>query len=186
MVRGPTRRVFLGRALQVTGLGVVAAFGGATIGYLWPDLRGGFGALVDVGPVGEMAAAVSEARTVAVPAAKSYLVAFDPADDPEGLYTELTGGTGLMALSHRCAHLGCRVPWCEQSSRFECPCHKSRYNRWGEYVSGPAPRGLDRHPVLRGRRAAAHRHPPARDGAGDQPRCSGGARVRAELSLGHP
>ena len=148
VVRGPTRRVFLGRALQLTGLGVVVAFGGATVGYLWPDLRGGFGALVDVGPVAEMAAAVRDSQTVAVPAAKAYLVAFDPADDPEGLYGELTDGTGLMALSHRCAHLGCRVPWCEQSSRFECPCHKSRYNRWGEYVSGPAPRGLDRHPVM--------------------------------------
>lgn len=49
-----------------------------------------------------------------------------------------------MALYQRCVHLGCRVPWCVSSTRFECPCHKSRYNRWGEYQDGPAPRGLDR------------------------------------------
>lgn len=147
VARGPTRRVFLGRALQLAGFGVVSAFGAASVGYLWPDLRGGFGARVDVGPAADLASAVDAERTVAVPAARAYLVAFDPADDREGLYAGLAGGTGMMAVSHRCAHLGCRVPWCAKSARFECPCHKSRYNRWGEFVSGPAPRGLDRHPV---------------------------------------
>jgi cytochrome b6-f complex iron-sulfur subunit len=39
------------------------------------------------------------------------------------------------------------VPWCDTSKWFECPCHGSRYNRWGEYEFGPAPRGLDRFPV---------------------------------------
>ncbi|MCA1726851.1 MAG: Rieske 2Fe-2S domain-containing protein, partial [Actinobacteria bacterium] len=52
-----------------------------------------------------------------------------------------------MALYQRCVHLGCRVPFCEQSQWFECPCHGSKYNRAGEYRSGPAPRGLDRFPI---------------------------------------
>jgi cytochrome b6-f complex iron-sulfur subunit len=51
---------------------------------------------------------------------------------------------GLMPLYQRCVHLGCRVPFCQQSQWFECPCHGSKYSRAGEYKLGPAPRGLDR------------------------------------------
>ncbi|HUV11180.1 MAG TPA: Rieske 2Fe-2S domain-containing protein, partial [Acidimicrobiia bacterium] len=42
-------------------------------------------------------------------------------------------------------HLGCRVPWCQTSQWFECPCHGSKYNRVGEKRGGPAPRGMDRY-----------------------------------------
>ena len=51
---------------------------------------------------------------------------------------------GFVALYQKCVHLGCRVPWCESSQWFECPCHGSKYNRVGEKKGGPAPRGLDR------------------------------------------
>ena len=51
---------------------------------------------------------------------------------------------GYVALYQKCVHLGCRVPWCETSQWFECPCHGSKYNRVGEKKGGPAPRGLDR------------------------------------------
>ncbi len=53
----------------------------------------------------------------------------------------------LHALSQKCTHLGCRVPFCESSGQFECPCHGSVFNRAGEYRAGPAPRGMDEHPV---------------------------------------
>jgi cytochrome b6-f complex iron-sulfur subunit len=51
---------------------------------------------------------------------------------------------GYVALYQKCVHLGCRVPWCQTSQWFECPCHGSQYNRVGEKKGGPAPRGLDR------------------------------------------
>ena len=51
---------------------------------------------------------------------------------------------GIVALYQKCVHLGCRVPWCQSSQWFECPCHGSKYNRVGEKQGGPAPRGLDR------------------------------------------
>jgi cytochrome b6-f complex iron-sulfur subunit len=51
---------------------------------------------------------------------------------------------GYVALYQRCVHLGCRVPWCQSSQWFECPCHGSKYSRVGEKKGGPAPRGLDR------------------------------------------
>ena len=53
----------------------------------------------------------------------------------------------LFALSQKCPHLGCAVPFCEASGRFECPCHGSMYNLGGEHLAGPAPRGMDRHPL---------------------------------------
>ncbi len=53
----------------------------------------------------------------------------------------------LFALSQKCPHLGCRVPFCESSGRFECPCHGSTFDIGGEWIEGPSPRGMDRHPV---------------------------------------
>ena len=146
--RSPSRRDFLRASLAFAGAGVSAGLGGASLAFLWPNVRGEFGALVDIGSVAEVAEGVrASGGTFAVPVARSYLVAYDPADDPDGMYTDVTGGAMFMALYQRCVHLGCRVPWCVSSTRFECPCHKSRYNRWGEYQDGPAPRGLDRFAV---------------------------------------
>ena len=54
---------------------------------------------------------------------------------------------GLMALYQKCAHLGCRVPFCQTSQWFECPCHGSKYNKAGEYKLGPAPQGLWKFPI---------------------------------------
>jgi cytochrome b6-f complex iron-sulfur subunit len=51
---------------------------------------------------------------------------------------------GIVALYQKCVHLGCKVPWCQTSQWFECPCHGSKYSRVGEKRGGPAPRGLDR------------------------------------------
>ena len=53
----------------------------------------------------------------------------------------------LFALSQKCPHLGCHVPYCDSSGRFECPCHGSIYDLAGEYIAGPAPRGMDRYQV---------------------------------------
>src|SRR5690606_7812574 len=58
---------------------------------------------------------------------------------------ELAGmENGVVALYQKCPHLGCRVPQCETSQWFECPCHGSQYNQVGEKKGGPAPRGMDR------------------------------------------
>ena len=54
-------------------------------------------------------------------------------------------GTRIFALSQRCPHLGCRVPFCESSGHFECPCHGSRFDIGGEWIEGPAPRGMDQY-----------------------------------------
>jgi Rieske Fe-S protein len=33
------------------------------------------------------------------------------------------------------------------AGRFNCPCHGSIYNRYGQIVQGPAPRPMDRFPI---------------------------------------
>ena len=53
----------------------------------------------------------------------------------------------VVALSEICPHLGCRVPFCASSGEFECPCHGSKFNRAGDYLEGPSPRGMDRYAV---------------------------------------
>lgn len=63
----------------------------------------------------------------------------------EGRLWVANAGGQLFALSQKCPHLGCRVPFCDSSGRFECPCHGSKYDLAGEWIEGPAPRGLDRY-----------------------------------------
>lgn len=51
---------------------------------------------------------------------------------------------GFIALSRRCTHLGCTVPWDALQKRFACPCHASVYDIRGQVVQSPAARPLDR------------------------------------------
>lgn len=55
---------------------------------------------------------------------------------------------GFLAISRRCTHLGCTVPWDAEKKQFICPCHASAFDITGELVSSPAPRALDIHPLI--------------------------------------
>jgi cytochrome b6-f complex iron-sulfur subunit len=55
---------------------------------------------------------------------------------------------GFLALSRKCTHLGCTVPWSSKEMKFVCPCHASVYDIRGEVVTAPAPRPLDLHHVF--------------------------------------
>jgi len=50
---------------------------------------------------------------------------------------------GFLALSRKCTHLGCTVPWVAKESRFACPCHGSAFDITGDIIESPAPRALD-------------------------------------------
>ncbi len=50
---------------------------------------------------------------------------------------------GFLALSRRCTHLGCTVPWIEAENQFICPCHSSAFDIRGDAVKPPASRPLD-------------------------------------------
>jgi Rieske Fe-S protein len=55
--------------------------------------------------------------------------------------------TPYIAITSRCAHLGCPVRWVPASERFICPCHGGVYDLLGRQVGGPPVRPLDRFPT---------------------------------------
>ncbi len=50
----------------------------------------------------------------------------------------------VIAISSRCAHVGCPVRYVAAAASFVCPCHGGVYNFKGIRVGGPPPRPLDR------------------------------------------
>ncbi len=152
-VLGETRRQFLNRgALAGTLLGV-GAFGASVLAFMTPGKASGsgFGGVVNIGTLAEIDDIIDNKKQPFYnAAAKTYVVKFPKADIAKakalGSYKPIIGGIedGYVALFQKCVHLGCRVPFCDTSQWFECPCHGSKYNRVGEKQGGPAPRGLDR------------------------------------------
>jgi len=152
---GITRRKFFNRAIgAVFGL-FMLQFTLASLAFMWPKLKGGFGTPIKAGSFDEIKAEILRGGTVVpkfIPAAQSWVVPFPLSELPGSSYESTpfviaggeSDGIGLMALWQRCVHLGCRVPECLSSQGFECPCHGSKYNNHGEYEDGPAPRNLDR------------------------------------------
>jgi cytochrome b6-f complex iron-sulfur subunit len=150
---GVNRRQFFNRSIVAAQSLVLGSFGLAIIGFLWPSLSGGFGGKVRAGNKKDILDEIAEKKQpFYVPEARAYLNPYPEAALPAAkkVYADaiLPGmEAGLVALFQKCVHLGCRVPWCQTSQWFECPCHGSKYNRVGEKKGGPAPRGLDRFPV---------------------------------------
>jgi len=122
------RRKFLSRAWK-GGTALLAVAGTWTSwDLLRPRLAAGFGTEVkSVSPD-----AVPSDTVVEIRQARAYL-------------TKVNGE--VVALSEVCPHLGCRVPYCDSSGEFECPCHGSKFNRAGDYLEGPTPRGMDKYAV---------------------------------------
>ncbi len=54
---------------------------------------------------------------------------------------------GFLAMSRRCTHLSCTVPWVSSENKFICPCHSSEFDIRGEVTRAPAPRALDLYQV---------------------------------------
>lgn len=128
------RRDFLSTTWKVLGAAFVIEAGWTSYDILNPKASGAFGGEVDAGPVADF---MEEGAVKYFLNGRFYVTQF------EG---------GLRALYQKCPHLGCKVGDCEGasagiSSGFRCPCHGSAYNVIGEYLTGPAPRGMDRFPI---------------------------------------
>jgi cytochrome b6-f complex iron-sulfur subunit len=121
-----TRRDFLRSGWKLGGALLAAAAGWTTYELLRPFTGGTSGGIVRLGNAGNFK--VGSATYV-----------------PEGRLYVVNAKSHYFALSQKCPHLGCRVPFCESSGRFECPCHGSVFDLAGEYITGPSPRGMDRY-----------------------------------------
>jgi len=69
-----------------------------------------------------------------------YMRKFNPVLDTDRYDLD----TKYIAITSRCAHLGCPVRWVDAAERFICPCHGGVYDLLGRPVGGPPVRPLDR------------------------------------------
>jgi len=129
-------------------------------------LAGGFWSAIGLAMVGLLGVPLSFLRPrnvtglggrVTVPAAKVPAPGSEPVHIPEGKFflANLALGKeespgGLLALWHKCPHLGCAVPWRPDfdydgtKGWYRCPCHGSTYSKGGGLLAfGPSPRPLD-------------------------------------------
>ena len=155
-VQGISRRQLLrysiGGAIALWLLEVTAG----TIGFIWPNLTGGFGSKVRIGTLEDLKLAnsnlpIADGFPAYVPEARAYVVLFDPGRQGFNAGEDTSGdGSSLnvRGLYQRCPHLGCKPNPCLKNFWLECPCHGSRYDRLGIKADGPqygpAPRSMDR------------------------------------------
>lgn len=145
--RAERRKVTRRLSLRYLGWGATLALVGQwavgfVLGFFWPRKTGAFGGVVAAGAVTDYQ--VGDVKVIR-----------------EGKFYITRVPEGFMALWWKCPHLGCTVPWKEgdpvmggppgpgdtafaQTGRFNCPCHGSIYNRYGQIIQGPAPRPMDR------------------------------------------
>ncbi|HEX6386980.1 MAG TPA: Rieske 2Fe-2S domain-containing protein, partial [Anaerolineae bacterium] len=101
-----SRRQFLAGAWAVSLVGLFGQAGAALLAFFKPRVEpGGFGGKVTAGQAAEF-----QPGTVSHVRQGRFFI------------SRLEDG-GLIAVWHRCTHLGCTVPWREDEGQFHCPCH---------------------------------------------------------------
>jgi len=124
------RRQFLGVTLAASLLALLGQAAVALLKFLQPRTKaGGFGGLVKAGQIQDFP-----------PGSIHHVLAGQ-------FYISHVEDQGLLAIWHRCTHLGCTVPWREDEGQFNCPCHSSLFDEVGEVTGGPAPRPMDIFPI---------------------------------------
>jgi menaquinol-cytochrome c reductase iron-sulfur subunit len=140
------RALFTGGALAAGGI-ATAAFGLPTLGFALgpvfeqtePDTYQDVGAEEDFNPQSyvprliTLVPDIGEAGKTTV-----YVRRKDPSRDQDKL------DYPYVAISTRCAHLGCPVRYVQAAERFICPCHGGVYSFDGTVSGGPPVRPLDR------------------------------------------
>ena len=139
------RRLFEGGALAAGGI-ATAAFGlpalGFAIGPIFQDDTPDY--FEDVGPVDDFSPETYVPRVItitqqtAVAGKTTVYVRARAEQDTDRL------GQPYIAITTRCAHLGCPVRYVQASERFICPCHGGVYDFRGAVTGGPPVRPLDR------------------------------------------
>jgi cytochrome b6-f complex iron-sulfur subunit len=123
------RRNFLKRLWIVLGIVALAEVIGVIAAYLRPGKQKAdaeaLGKIIIAGP----ADGFEKDSVTAFRRGQFYLIRLDDG--------------GFMALSRKCTHLGCTVPWVASEKKFICPCHSSVFDISGTVVKSPAPRPLD-------------------------------------------
>lgn len=154
---GLTRRQLIRRSIGAAVALWLMEIGTGSIGFLWPNLSRGFGGQINLGDY-ETVSTSPEVQGLTLkdgapsyfPTARTFVLlrvpnlGFQDGDSPDGEGTV----TNVLTLYQKCTHLGCKPNFCGSNYWFECPCHGSRFDRFGIKIKelGPAPRGLDHFP----------------------------------------
>jgi menaquinol-cytochrome c reductase iron-sulfur subunit len=148
-----TRRRFMeGTALAAGGI-ASAAFGLPALGFalgpifedstkeLWQDVgpEADFDEQTYVQRVINIAPQIGEAGKTTIYVRKAGEADVSPSDREQHIEP-----LPFVAISTRCAHLGCPVRYIQASKRFVCPCHGGVYDVQGKVDGGPPVRPLDR------------------------------------------
>jgi len=124
-----TRRGFLNGLWAVLGLAALAEFLWLAVSFLRPAKPGRTESQADVVVTAGALATFAPGTVTAFQNGAFYLVRLEDG--------------GLLALSCKCTHLGCTVPWVEKEKKFLCPCHASAFDITGSVINSPAARPLD-------------------------------------------
>lgn len=128
-------------------LALLGAIGATFLNNFYPRGVTGFGAQIFVGTVDSL----TPGGFIRNLDARAWVMRVGPDQAPH----EGAPEGSIIALYHKCPHLGCTVPWRPEFSFtdprdqqtyqgwFRCPCHGSTYSFTGTYVFGPAPRSMD-------------------------------------------
>ena len=143
-----TRRNFMNVAAQGSGMVAVAAIAlpalGFAIGPIFSPLSWSW---QPIGSPSDFSATTYATKVITIVPnigeagmSIAYVRSRDPAIDTD----KETQWNKWVALSSRCAHLGCPVRYVAAAERFICPCHGGVYDFVGQVVGGPPVRPLDR------------------------------------------
>jgi menaquinol-cytochrome c reductase iron-sulfur subunit len=143
-----TRRRFMTGSAHTAGAIAAAAFTLPALGFaIGPVFRQAPDAWQDIGALDEYSDASYSRRVIVLDptiGTAGHSTAFvrlrnatidtEPADQ----YNQ------VIAISSRCAHVGCPVNFVPAAEAFICPCHGGVYDFRGRRIGGPPPRPLDR------------------------------------------
>ena len=143
-----SRRRFMTTSTNVAGLIAAAAFTLPALGFaLGPVFDRASDTWQDIGPLSRFTADTYTPVTITLDAtigeagkSLAYIRRHSEAVDgpPKDRYDH------VVAISSRCAHVGCPVRFVAYAGAFVCPCHGGVYDYLGRRTGGPPPRPLDR------------------------------------------
>ena len=143
-----TRRRFMTSAAQTAGLIAGAAIGLPVAGFaLGPVFERQDATWQPLGPLADIPRGTYDTRVITETpgigeAGKTtvFVRRRDPTIDtePGDRFNQ------VLAITSRCAHVGCPVSFKDAADVFVCPCHGGVYDFRGRRIGGPPPRPLDR------------------------------------------
>lgn len=127
-----SRKGFLRSVFALGGLTLsYGALGLIVLRYLWPYKQT---AIQKIFVADKKNLHAGHTVTFSTPDGESYLLT----------YRESEGKKEYLAYSNRCPHLGCKVIWEQEKSRFFCPCHGGVFNESGIATAGPPAKAKQR------------------------------------------